>query len=91
MSDLEAFYVPTRDMFAHPYAWELYIGYAADLQAAGLVRSFPSDIEVRNCAIELLAERHAVEDVVADLRHIADAIVEAVAILEARARRKGGG
>ncbi len=84
MSDHGPFYFPTSDMFGHPYAWQMYTGYAGRLVAAGLERSFPSDAEVRNAAIEMLAERYAVEDLADDPRLIADAIVEAVGWLDAR-------
>jgi len=47
-------------------------------------RSFPTSAEVRHVAIELLAERYAVEELGGDPRLIADAIVEAVEIRRAR-------
>jgi len=85
MSDSEAFYLPTSEMLKRDKdAGQMFTTYAARLHDAGLERSFPSDDEVRYVAIELLAERYAVEDVAADPRLIADAIVEAVEIRRAR-------
>ncbi len=84
MSDPEPFYFPDPGMFEHNDAYALFTNYAARLVAAGLERSFPSDTGARNIAIELLAERYAVEDVADDPRLIADAIVEAVEIRRAR-------
>jgi hypothetical protein len=84
MSDPEPFYFPDPAMFGHNDAYALFTKYAASLEDAGLERSFPSDVEVRKIAIELLAERCAVEDAADDPRVIADAIVEAVQIRYAR-------
>jgi len=80
MSDPEPFYVPDPGMFEHDDAYALFTKYAAGLVDAGLEQSFPSDPEIRKIAIELLAERGAVDDAARDPRRIADAIVEAVQI-----------
>lgn len=84
MSESESFYSPTSDMFGNEDAWQMFTNYAAALVDAGLERSFPSDAVVRNIAIELLAERCAVDEVADDPRLIADSIVEAVEIRHAR-------
>jgi hypothetical protein len=84
MSNPAPFYFPGPSTFEHPVALDMYTGYAASLVDAGLERSFPSDPELRAIAVELLTERHSVEDLAADPRRIADAIVEAVEIRRTR-------
>jgi hypothetical protein len=85
MSEPQPFYLPTQEMLTGDDApWRQYNDYAARLVDAGLERSFPSDAEARFVAIELLAERYAVDDLAHDPRLIADAIVEAVEIRRTR-------
>ena len=85
MSEPQSFYLPTSEMLkGDKETWQTYTNYAARLLDAGLERSFPSDAEARYVAIELLAERSAVEDLASDPRLIADAIVEAVEIRRSR-------
>jgi len=85
MTDPEPpFYFPDPDLVGRQDAHAAFTKYAARLQDAGLERSFPTSAEVRHVAIELLAERYAVEELGGDPRLIADAIVEAVEIRRAR-------
>ena len=84
MSDPEPFYSPDPDNLGQHDAYFAFTKYAAGLQGAGLERSFPTSPEVRHVAIELLAERYALEELGEDPRLIADAIVEAVEIRRAR-------
>ncbi len=85
MSESQSFYLPTSEMLkGDKETWQIYTNYAAALVDAGLERSFPSDAEARYVAIELLAERYAVEDLADDPRLVADAIVEAVEIRRSR-------
>lgn len=84
MSEPASFYCPDSSMLEHPGALDTYSGYAARLVEGGLERSFPSDPELRSIAIEILTERYRIDDVAADPRRIADAIVEAVEIRRAR-------
>ncbi len=84
MSDPEPFYSPDPDGPGQHDAYAAFTKYAAGLKDAGLERSFPTSPEVRHVAIELLAERYAVEELGEDPRLIADAIVEAVEIRRAR-------
>jgi hypothetical protein len=80
----DRFYMPDPDLFRHPNAYSLYTRYAAQLQEAGLAAQFPADAELRKVAIELLAERHAVEYVIEHPEFIADAVKEARDILDER-------
>jgi hypothetical protein len=57
-------------------------GYAATLKAAGLADRIPPEVELRHCAIELLAQCYAAEDVEQDLSLIEDAIEEARGLLD---------
>jgi hypothetical protein len=82
--------MPDPDLFGHGDAYRLYTRVAAELEEAGLAGRFPSDPELRNIAIEILAERYVVEDLKDELFLIDEAIVEARGILdERRARREG--
>jgi hypothetical protein len=90
VSDSDPFYMPSPDMFGHPDAYRMYTAYAAELEAAGLADRFPKDAEVRHIAIELLAERYAVELIADEHDRIDDAIAEARLILEERRNRKNG-
>jgi hypothetical protein len=83
MSEPEPFYLASVDLFGTD-AWHRFASYAADLEKAGLAQRFPSDPGLRNLAVELLAERHPVSDLVDNPRLIADAIVEAVEIRYSR-------
>jgi len=87
MSDAEPFYHPEPGTFGHNDAWRLFTTFAAELERADLEVHFPTNPTVRDVVIELLAERCAVSDVAEHPRLIADAIVEAMTILDAR----GGG
>jgi hypothetical protein len=82
--DSGPFYMPDPDLFGHPDAYPMYTGYAAELEDAGLAYRFPADADLRKIAIELLAERHAVDDVAADPDLIIDAVEEAQQILDER-------
>jgi hypothetical protein len=80
----EPFYFPDPDVFAHADAFTAYTTYAAELEDAGLAERFPDEAELRHLAIELLAERHRVEDVIEDPDRIDEAIVFARGILAQR-------
>jgi hypothetical protein len=80
--------MPDPDLFGNPDAYLLYTRYAAELKDAGLADRFPADPELRNVVIEVLAQRHAVEDLPEALHLIDGAIVEAEDILEERRRRQ---
>lgn len=84
LSDSEPFYMPSPDLFGHSDAYSLFTGYAAKLEEAGLAGRSPAETELRHIAIELLAERHAVEDLGEEPDLIADAIDEARGILDER-------
>jgi hypothetical protein len=85
VSDPEPFYMPDPDLFGHPDAYPMYTGYAAKLEEAGLADRFPREADVRKIAIELLAERYAVEDIAGgELYLIDEAIAEARQILQER-------
>jgi hypothetical protein len=85
VSDPEPFYMPDPDLFGHADAYRLFTRYAAELEEAGLADRFPPEAELRHIAIELLAERYAIEDIAGgDLYRIDDAIVEARQILDER-------
>jgi hypothetical protein len=84
VSESEPFYFPSPDLFGHPAAYPLYTGYAAKLEEAGLAERFPPQAALRHIAIELLAEREAVENLLEDTSLIEDAIDEARHILEER-------
>jgi hypothetical protein len=77
VSDSEPFYMPDPDVFGHSNAYVLFTGFAAKLEMAGLADRFPRDTEVRHAAIELLAQRHQVEDLVEERYLIPEAIEEA--------------
>jgi hypothetical protein len=83
MSQPEPFYAPSADLLGQD-AWHRFTSYAADLENAGLAQRFPSDPGLRNLAVELLAERSPVGDLIDHPRLIADAIVEAVEIRYSR-------
>lgn len=83
MPDSEPFYMPDPDLFGHSDAYQLYTGYAAELEKAGFASRFPEEAELRHVAIEVLAERYAVEDL-EELDVIDDAIDEARVILDER-------
>ena len=70
--------------FGHPDAYGLCTGYAAKLEKAGLADRFPSEADVRHIAIELLAERYAVEEVVTEPALIDESSAEARVILQER-------
>ena len=74
--------MPEPDLFGHRFAYELYTGYAADLEEAELVDRFPLDADIRHMTIELLADRYVVRDVVEHPDLIDAAIDEARTILE---------
>lgn len=84
VSEFEPFYFPSPDLFGHPAAYPLYTGYAAKLEEAGLAERFPPQAALRHIAIELVAEREAVENLLEDPSLIEDAIDEARHILEER-------
>lgn len=72
-------------MFGHSDAYLMFTRFAAKLEEAGLADRFPEDPELRNLAIELLAEHEGShENVVKDPALIEDAVAEARAILEER-------
>jgi hypothetical protein len=83
-AESEPFYMPDPNLFGHSSAYPLFTGYASQLFAEGLAQRFPTDPDVRKVAIELLAERYPVETLLEDPSLIADAIVEACAVLEER-------
>lgn len=87
VSDSEPFYMPSPELFGHSDAYSLFTGYAAKLEDAGLADRFPPDSELRHTAIELLAERHPVEDLVQEPDLIDHAIAEARAIVDERRNR----
>ncbi len=80
------FYMPDPELFGHPDAHPLFTGFASRLEEAGLSGRFPMDVELRQIAIELLAERTTVEEVEADQSMIEHAISEAHGIHDARRR-----
>ncbi len=81
-----SFYMPDPELFGHPDAYPLFTGFASKLEEAGLAGRFPLDVELRQIAIELLAERSTVEEVEADQSMIEHAISEAQGILDERRR-----
>lgn len=81
------FYMPDPSLFGHADAYRLYTSYAAKLEEAGLADRFPAEAELRHIVIEMLAERHAVEDVEEVPESIDEAIIEAEN--ELRRRRSG--
>jgi hypothetical protein len=87
VNDPEPFYMPDPNLFGHPDAYRMYTGYAAKLEETGLAGRFPAEVEVRHLAIELLAERYAVEDVTQKPDLIDHAIAEARGILDERRQR----
>ncbi|MGZ4414025.1 MAG: hypothetical protein ACXVRZ_06605 [Gaiellaceae bacterium] len=89
MVESELFYLPEPALFRNADAFRLYTGYAAGLEAAGLADRFPQERDVRQTAIEVLAERCAVEDVAQDPALIDDAVLEAHVILDERAADDG--
>jgi hypothetical protein len=83
--DPEPFYMPDPDLFGHADAYRLFTRYAAELEEAGLADRFPPEAGLRHIAIELLAERYAVEDIAGgELYLIDEAIAEARQILQQR-------
>jgi hypothetical protein len=76
--------MPSPDLFGHGDAYRLYTRYAAKLEEAGFADRFPADAELRHVAIELLAERYAIDFLEADPTLIDEAIDEARLILEER-------
>ena len=80
------FYMPDPELFGHPDAYPLFTAFASGLEEAGLAGRFPMDVELRQIAIELLAERSTVEEVEADQSMIEHAISEAQGILDERRR-----
>jgi hypothetical protein len=84
VNDSEPFYMPDPDMFGHSDAYRLFTGYAAKLEQSGLTGQFPPEPELRHAAIELLAERYTVEDVVQEPDLIDRAIAEARDIVDER-------
>jgi hypothetical protein len=87
--DSAPFYMPDPGLFGHNDAWHLYTSFAAALEDAGLADRFPADPDIRKVAIELLAEREAVENVEADPSLIDDAAEEARIILRERRGNSG--
>ena len=77
--------MPEPALFRNPDAFRHYTNFAAELEAAGLADRFPSETSVRQTAVEVLAERYAVEDVAQDPALIDDAVLEAHVILDERA------
>jgi hypothetical protein len=63
-------------MFGANDAYRTYTEYAAALVKAGLEHRFPGDAAARKRAVELLAERHAVEDLVAQPSLISETVEE---------------
>ena len=84
MVESEVFYMPEPALFRNEEAFHLYTGFAAGLEAAGLGNRFPRERDVRQTAIEILAELYVVEDVARDTALIEDAILEAQVILDER-------
>ena len=84
MVESELFYIPEPALFRNEEAFRLYTEFAAGLEAAGLNDRFPRERDVRQTAIEILAERYTVEEVIADLTLIESAILEAHEILDER-------
>jgi hypothetical protein len=64
----------------------MFTAFAARLEETGLAARFPPEIELRQIAIELLAERSTVEEVEETPSMIEDAIAEARGILDERQR-----
>ena len=87
MGESEVFYMPEPALFHNPNAFRHYTNSAAELQAAGLVDRFPHQTDVRQTAIEILAERCTIEEVTQDPGLIEDAVLEAHVILDERADR----
>lgn len=85
MVESELFYMPEPALFGNEEAFRLYTGFAAGLEAAGLADRFPNEMKIRQTAIEILAERYTVEEVVADPSIIEFAVLEAHEILDPRA------
>jgi hypothetical protein len=81
----ELFYMPEPALFRNEEAFRLYTEFAAGLVAAGLADRFPRERDVRQTAIEILAERYVVEEVVAEPDVIEFAVLEAHEILDPRA------
>jgi hypothetical protein len=88
VSESEPFYMPSPSLFRHADAYRMFTGYAAKLEAAGLRDRFPAEADLRHITIELLAERHAVEDFEEEPELIDEAVDEARGILEER-RKQG--
>jgi hypothetical protein len=82
-----SFYFPDPSLFGHAPAYRKYTQYAADLEEAGLGGYFPNDPEIRNVAIEMLAEREPIELVARDPSLIAEAVAEATAVVNERRER----
>ena len=80
------FCMPDPELYGHPDAYPLFTAFASGLEEAGLAGRFPMDVELRQIAIELLAERSTVEEVEADQSMIEHAITEAQGILDERRR-----
>jgi hypothetical protein len=81
---MSSFYFPGPDLFGNRFAWASYTTYAAKLEEAGLADLFPPEDDLRYIAIELLANRYRIEDVL-EQRHLIDmAIEDAAALLEER-------
>ena len=78
----EPFYTPDPSMFGHDDAYRTYTEYAASLVKAGLEDRFPGGADLRARTVELLAERYAVADVLANPDPlIAEAVDEARGLL----------
>ncbi len=87
MVESDVFYMPEPALFRNPDAFRHYTNFAAELEAAGLADRFPHETDVRQTAIEILAERCTVEEVAQDAGLIDDAVLEAHVILDERADR----
>lgn len=85
----ESFYMPDPDLFGKADAYALYTAYATNLEDAGLASQFPAESELRRIAIELLAERYAIEELEKHPSLIDDAVTEAHGILDERREGKG--
>ena len=72
----EPFYLP--DTLPSADEHRLYFAYADELEDAGLRTQFPSDAAIRAATIELLAERHKIDELVARPELIAEAVDDAV-------------
>lgn len=81
---MSSFYFPSPDLFGNRFAWESYTTYAAKLEEAGLADLFPPEDDLRYIAIELLANRYRIEDVLEQPHLIDMAIQDAAALLEER-------